>query len=161
MHHTTQTNPISVRIGVLTAAAAVSILAIGFAPIPQVFYWLAAGAAASIMTILTGPKGSNSALTLPIAGLLVVPALCTVAVRDTSLIWAVAPILAFVVGAVTWMLATNRYATIEATEETAEDTQPPAQTTFTSGAVTVSRQLDAKRDAKAAAANDDTSATAA
>ena len=129
------------------------------------FYWLAVGALASLLTILTGPKGSNSALTLPIAGLLVVPALCTLAVRGTSLIWAVAPVLAFVVGAVTWMLATNRYATIEATEETADNTQTQtqtsAQTTFTSGSVTVSRQLDTKRDEKAAAANDDTSATAA
>lgn len=161
MHHTTQTNPISVRIGVLTAAAAVSILAIGFAPIPQMFYWLAVGALASLVTILTGPKGSNSALTLPIAGLLVVPALCTLAVRGTSLIWAVAPVLAFVVGAVTWMLATNRYATIQATDQTADTTQTSARTSFTSGSVTVSRQLDTKRDEKAAAANDDTSATAA
>ena len=161
MHHTTQTNQLSVRIGVLTAAAAVSILAIGFAPIPQMFYWLAAGALASLLTILTGPKGSNSALTLPITGLLVVPALCTLAVRETSLIWAVAPVLAFVVGAVTWMLATNRYATIQATDQTADTTQTSARTSFTSGSVTVSRQLDIKRDEKAAAANDDTSATAA
>ena len=161
MHHTTQTNPISVRIGVLTAAAAVSILAIGFAPIPQVFYWLAVSALASIVTILTGPNGSNAALTLPIGGLIVVPAVCTLAFREASLIWAVAPVLAFVVGAVTWMLATNRYATIEADETIAEDTQPAAQTTFTTGNVTVSRKLDVKRDEKAAALNDDTSTTAA
>lgn len=146
----------TLRIGVLTAAGAVSILALGFAPVPDVFYWLGASLLAIILTIATGPKGSNSELSLPIASLLLVPALGTLLTRGTSLIWAVAPVLAFVVGAVTWMVATNRYAALESSErDTAETTEHLT--------VTVS---DAKlepqgNEREIAATNDDTSAAAA
>ena len=156
MHNTTasELKPTVIRIGVLTASAAVSVLALGFAPIPQLFTWLGLSVLASLITLFTGPKGSKTALTLPIAALIVVPALCTLLVRSTSLIWVVAPVLAFVVGAVTWMVATTRYATAEATEY---------DTAATNGTVTmtVSDELQPKRDEKAAAADEDASATAA
>lgn len=147
MHHTTLTDPTSVRIGILTAAAAVSIFAIGFASVPQVFFWLGATMLASLLTVVTGPKGSKSVLSRPIAGLLLLPALCTVLVRETSLMWAVVPVLAMVFAAMTWMLATNRYATPDSAH--------------TSERLASSTELATKRDEKAAAANDETSATAA
>jgi hypothetical protein len=156
MHDTSAIDSTTIRIGTLTAAAAISVLALGFASVPQVFYWLGAAVLAVLLTIITGPKGSNSALSLPMTGLLVVPALCTLVVRETSLIWAVVPVLAFVVAAATWMVATNRYAAMhdEATDTTVAETDAPETTTV---------MLSSKRsgDEKAAAANDDTSATAA
>ena len=158
MHDTSALDSTTIRIGTLTAAAAISVLALGFAPVPQVFYWLGAAVLAVLLTIITGPKGSNSALSLPLAGLFAIPALGTLVVRETSLIWAVVPVLAFVVAAATWMVATNRYAAIhdEATDtvETRAKTHAPETTTV---------MLSSKRsgDEKAAAANDDTSATAA
>lgn len=146
MHNTTasELNPTVIRISVLTAAAAVSILALGFAPIPQLWSWLGLSMLASLVAIFTGPKVSKTGLNLPIAVLIVLPALCTLLMRSTSLIWAVAPVLAFVVGTATWMVATTRYAT--------------ADTTVT---VTVVDELQPKRDEKAAAADEDSSATAA
>lgn len=148
MHNTTasELNPTVIRIGVLTAAAAVSILALGFAPIPQLWSWLGLSILASLVTIFTGPKGSKTGLNLPVAVLIILPALCTLLMRSTSLIWAVAPVLAFVVAAATWMVATSRYAT--------------ADTTGTA-TVTVADELQPKRDEKAAAADKDSSATAA
>lgn len=156
MHNSTasELNPTVIRIGVLTAAAAVSILALGFAPIPQLFTLLGLSVLASLVTIYTGPTGSKTALTLPIAVLIVVPALCTLLMRSTSLIWAVAPVLAFVVGAATWMVATTRYATIDATETITADSTG----TIT---MTVADELQPKRDEKAAAADEESSATAA
>jgi len=160
LHHTSKTNPTLIRIGILTAAAATSILAIGFAPVPQVFSWLGISALAVLLTILTGPKGSNSALSLPILGLMLIPTLGTLMVRGTSLIWAVVPVLAFVVAAVTWVVATNRYASIETNDETAGQTSSQRST------ITVTNTLDAKRNehtaaTNTAATNDDTSTTAA
>ena len=148
MHNTTasELNPTVIRISVLTAAAAVSILALGFAPIPQLWSWLGLSILASLVTIFTGPKGSKTGLNLPVAVLIILPALCTLLMRSTSLIWAVAPVLAFVVAAATWMVATSRYAT--------------ADTTGTA-TVTVADELQPKRDEKAAAADKDSSATAA
>jgi hypothetical protein len=155
LHHTSETNPTLIRIGILTAAAAISILAIGFAPVPQVYSWLGLSALAILLTILTGPKGSNSALSLPILGLMLIPALGTLLVRGTSLIWAVVPVLAFVVAAVTWMVATNRYASIETNDETAVQASNQRST------ITVTNTLDAKRNENTAATNEDTSRTAA
>ena len=148
MHNTTasELNPTVIRIGVLTAAAAVSILALGFAPIPQLWSWLGLSMLASLVAIFTGPTVSKTGLNTPIAVLIVLPALCTLLMRSTSLIWAVAPVLAFVVAAATWMVATSRYAT--------------ADTTGTA-TVTVADELQPKRDEKAAAADKDSSATAA
>lgn len=156
MDHTSTIDPTTTRIGVLTAAAASSVLAIGFAPVPQVFSWLGFSALAVLLTILTGPKGSNSALSGPILGLLLAPVVITVLVRGTSLIWAVVPVLAFVVGAITWMVATNRYASIEQHNDVT-----PSETEHPSSTITVTDTLSTKRDTRAAETTDDTSATAA
>ena len=156
MHDTSALNSTTIRIGALTATAAISVLALGFAPVPQVFAWLAGAVIAALVIIVTGPRGSKAALSLPMTGLLALPAVGAWIIRGTSLIWAVVPVLAFVVAAATWMMATNRYAAM--TEDTADE--PVQQPTETSTTVSIATKRSAAHD-NAEATNDESSATAA
>ncbi len=144
-------NPISLRAALIAAASGMCVLAMGFAPIPQLWYFLAAGAVIAVITLATGPKFTNISVEVPTVFLILIPALLAIVFRNTSLIWAVVPMLAFVVAAATWMLITNRYA-----ETAAEVSVQPAVTHQVPG-----DELAPKRQEKTAAANDESSATAA
>lgn len=152
MHATTATelNPITRRIAILTAISAGSMLALGFAPLPQLLYLLAIGGIAFGLTMATGLKNSTRTWNLPILMLTALPAIMTIVLRGTALAAVAVPVLAFVVAAATWMVATNRY-----TDQhiDAHVTDHPAGL--------VPDELQPKRDEKTAAANDDSSATAA
>lgn len=156
MHATTaaELNPTTRRIAILTAISAGSMLALGFAPLPQLLYLLAIGGIAFGLTMATGLKNSTRTWNLPILMLTALPAIMTIVLRGTALAAVAVPVLAFVVAAATWMVATNRYT------DQHIDAQVDAQVTDHPAGL-VSDELQPKRDEKTAAANDDSSATAA
>lgn len=152
MHATTAAdlNPTTRRIAILTTISAGSMLALGFAPLPQLLYVLAISIIAFGLTLATGLKNSTRTWHLPMLMLATLPAIMTILLRGTALAAVAVPVLAFVVAAATWMVATNRY--------TDQHIDAP-ETNHTAGGV--SDELQPKRDEKAAATNDDSSATAA
>lgn len=143
-------NPISLRAGIIAAIAAICVMALGFAPVPQLCFFLALGSVFTLITIVTGPKVSNVSVELPAVVMTLIPAVLVVAFRGTSLVWATVPVLAVVVAAATWMLVTNRY--IETTVD--QSANPAAQHM-------PADELAPKREEKTAVTDDETSATAA
>lgn len=144
-------NPTTLRAAIVATVSAICVMALGFAPVPQLWYFLAGGVLIVIITLATGPKFTDVAVELPPALMTVVPALLAVVFRGTSLIWAVVPVLAFVVAAATWMLVTNRY-----TETTVEQ---PVESETTDRVL--QDDLAPKREEKTAVTDDESSATAA
>ena len=144
-------DPTTLRAAIVATISAICVMALGFAPVPQLWYFLAAGVLIVILTLATGPKFTDVSVELPPAFMTVVPAVLALVFRGTSLIWAVVPVLAFVVAAATWMLVTNRYA-----ETTVEESLEPE----TADRVPED-QLAPKREEKTAITNDESSVTAA
>lgn len=144
-------SPTTLRAALVATISAICVMALGFAPIPQLWYFLAGGALVMIVALVTGPKFTDVSVELPPALMTIVPALLAVVLRGTSLIWAIVPVLAFVVAAAAWMLVTNRY-----TETTVEQ---PVESEATDRVL--EDELAPKREEKTAATNDESSATAA
>ena len=144
-------DPTTLRAAIVATISAICVMALGFAPVPQLWYFLGAGVLAVLVTLATGPKFTDVSVEWPPTLMTIVPALLALIIRGTSLIWAIVPVLAFVVAAATWMLVTNRYA-----ETTVEEPDTP---------ITVDEvpqdELAPKREEKTAVTNDESSATAA
>lgn len=153
MHNSTSTplRPIASRTVIVTASSAVATLAMGFAPFPQFWFILAVALVVTTITIATGPKATGTTRNRPLAGLAILMALVVLTIRGTSLVWAVVPVLAFVVATVVWLIVSNRYAQ---TAESVTQQVAPKQ-------VADQDKLAPKRDEKTAATNDTSSATAA
>lgn len=144
-------NPTTLRAAIIATISAICVMALGFAPNPQLWYFLAAGTGISIILLATGPKFTNVSVELPTVLMTIIPAVLAFGFRFTSLIWAVVPVLAFVVAAATWMLVTNRY-----TETEVEAAAEPALSQ-----PKLHDELAPKREEKTAITNDKSSATAA
>lgn len=155
-------HPTTLRISLLTAISAVFVMVLGFAPPPHLYFLLGASALAAVITIATGPKPATRPSSLPAILTTVIPALLALVVRDTSLMWAVVPVVTFVVAAATWLVATNLYSDVEK-EHDVEKELVDSPEVSTSDAVVIhsTDELEPKRQQKAATVNEDSSATAA
>lgn len=158
MHNTTVSsfNSTTLRIGMLTALSAVAMLALGFAPAPSLYYLLGASAIAVVVIASTGPKIAQP---LPLLSLVLtagVPAGLAMIFRGTSLIWAIAPVLALVVASATWMFASTR-SSAHTVAAQSDDTSIVVEPTDFATA----DELMPKWHEKTAVTNDDSSATAA
>ena len=153
MHHifNSQLSPTSLRAALVATDSAICVMALGFAPVPQLWYFLVGGVLVVTVTFATGPKPTDTSVALPSIFIAVIPALLPVVFRNTSLIWAITPVLAFVTAAATWMLVTNRYP--ETTVEEAVESETTDRV--------FEDELAPKREEKTAVTNDDSSATAA
>lgn len=153
MHHifNSQLSPTTLRAALVATVSAICVMALGFAPVPQLWYFLVGGVLVVTVTFATGPKPTDTSVALPSIFIAVIPALLPVVFRNTSLIWAITPVLAFVTAAATWMLVTNRY------PETTVEEAVKSETTDR----VFEDELAPKREEKTAVTNDDSSATAA
>lgn len=158
MHNTTASslNSITLRIGILTATSAVAMLALGFAPIPALYYLLGASLLAVVVIVSTDPKMSQPVATLPMGLTVGVPAILALLFRGTSLVWAIVPVLALVVSSATWMFVSTRYnaTTVAAEPSDISTLDEPSDFAFAD-------ELMSKRHEKTAVTHDDSSATAA
>ncbi|GAA4110875.1 hypothetical protein [Enteractinococcus coprophilus] len=146
-------DPTTRRAAIVATITASCVLALGFASIPQLWYLLAIGAVIVIVTLATGPKTAAVSVELPTVVMTIVPALLALVFRGTSLVWAIVPVLAFVVAAAAWMLVTNQY-----TETTVEEIPEPE---IGEPEQLSQDELAPKREEKTAVTNDESSATAA
>ena len=150
-----QLHPTTARTALIAVISGGSVLALGFAAVPQLFYLLAAGILAVILTLATGQNVTKRSVEPPSALMMLVPAVLALVFRGSSLSWAVVPVLAFVVAAAAWMLVSNRY--VEASV-----TQPAERETVDRVAQDAAPDdLAPKRQEKTAVTNNESSATAA
>lgn len=144
-------HPTTFRSVLIAAITAIVVIALGFAPLNHLWYYVVAGLVATVIIVATGPKLNNISAGSPAVVFLVIPAVLVFAVRNTSLIWFVVPTLAFVMAAAVWVQVQNRYLAQR------EQAQPQPEVADSSQ----DDELAPKREEKTATTNDDSSMTAA
>lgn len=111
--------PHTLRTTICATSATVFLLSLGFGPTPALYWLLSVTAAVFCITTATDLRGAKSQRSkLPQVLSTVIPALCILIFRETSLVWVVTPMLTFVAATAVWAAATNRHHEIAAPQTT-------------------------------------------